>query len=60
MMMSINLMPTKGAIMPPTPQSSRLRRSNAAARAQYLAEVNPLTESMGLRVPDALAGRKYL
>src|SRR4029077_12769214 len=31
MRMSINLMPAKGAMMPPTPQSSRLRRSNAAA-----------------------------
>jgi 1,2-phenylacetyl-CoA epoxidase catalytic subunit len=36
------------------------RRSNAAARAQYIAEVNPLLESMGLQVPDPLAGRKYL
>lgn len=36
------------------------RRTNAEARAQYLAEVNPLIESMGLRVPDPDAGRKYL
>ena len=36
------------------------RRTNAEARAQYIAEVNPLLESMGLQVPDALAGRKYL
>jgi ring-1,2-phenylacetyl-CoA epoxidase subunit PaaA len=36
------------------------RRTNAEARAQYLAEVNPLIESMGLEVPDPLAGRKYL
>jgi ring-1,2-phenylacetyl-CoA epoxidase subunit PaaA len=36
------------------------RRSNAEARAQYIAEVNPLIESMGLEVPDPLAGRKYL
>ena len=36
------------------------RRSNAEARAQYIAEVNPLLESMGLQVPDPLAGRKYL
>jgi 1,2-phenylacetyl-CoA epoxidase catalytic subunit len=36
------------------------RRTNAAAREQYLAEVNPLIESMGLQVPDPLAGRKYL
>jgi ring-1,2-phenylacetyl-CoA epoxidase subunit PaaA len=36
------------------------RRTNAEARAQYQAEVNPLIESMGLAVPDPLAGRKYL
>ena len=36
------------------------RRSNAEARQQYIAEVNPLIESMGLEVPDPLAGRKYL
>ncbi|MBV9327384.1 MAG: phenylacetate-CoA oxygenase subunit PaaI [Chloroflexi bacterium] len=36
------------------------RRTNAEARAQYLAEVNPLIEGMGLAVPDPLAGRKYL
>ena len=36
------------------------RRTNAEARAQYLAEVNPLIESMGLDVPDPVAGRKYL
>jgi ring-1,2-phenylacetyl-CoA epoxidase subunit PaaA len=36
------------------------RRTNAEARAQYLAEVNPLIEGMGLEVPDPLAGRKYL
>jgi ring-1,2-phenylacetyl-CoA epoxidase subunit PaaA len=36
------------------------RRTNAEARAQYIAEVNPLIESMGLEVPDPLAGRKYL
>lgn len=36
------------------------RRSNAEARAQYMAEVNPLLEGMGLDVPDPLAGRKYL
>src|SRR5262249_49169313 len=36
------------------------RRSNAEARAQYIAEVNPLIESMGLEVPDPRAGRKYL
>ena len=36
------------------------RRANAQARDEYLAEVNPLIESMGLRVPDPTAGRKYL
>ena len=36
------------------------RRTNAEARTQYLAEVNPLIESMGLEVPDPLVGRKYL
>ena len=28
--------------------------------APYIAEVDPLIESMGLEVPDPLAGRKYL
>ena len=36
------------------------RRTNEEARQQYIAEVNPLIESMGLEVPDPLAGRKYL
>ena len=36
------------------------RRTNAEARATYMAEVNPLIESMGLTVPDPLAGRKYV
>ena len=36
------------------------RRTNAEARQQYIAEVNPLIESMGLQVPDPLRGRKYL
>jgi len=36
------------------------RRTNAEARQQYIAEVNPLIESMGLTVPDPLKGRKYL
>ena len=36
------------------------RRSNAEARQQYIAEVNPLLVGMGLNVPDPLAGRKYL
>jgi 1,2-phenylacetyl-CoA epoxidase catalytic subunit len=36
------------------------RRTNAEAREQYIAEVNPIIESMGLQVPDPLANRKYL
>jgi ring-1,2-phenylacetyl-CoA epoxidase subunit PaaA len=36
------------------------RRTNAEARQQYMAEVNPLIEQMGLQVPDPLAGRKFL
>jgi ring-1,2-phenylacetyl-CoA epoxidase subunit PaaA len=36
------------------------RRTNAEARQQYQAEVNPLIEQMGLQVPDPLANRKYL
>jgi 1,2-phenylacetyl-CoA epoxidase catalytic subunit len=36
------------------------RRTNAQARAEYIKEVNPLIESMGLRVPDPLQGRHYL
>jgi ring-1,2-phenylacetyl-CoA epoxidase subunit PaaA len=36
------------------------RRSNDEARQQYMAEVNPLIESMGLQVPSALEGRKYV
>jgi ring-1,2-phenylacetyl-CoA epoxidase subunit PaaA len=36
------------------------RRSNEEARQQYIAEVNPLIEGMGLQVPDPMKGRKYL
>lgn len=36
------------------------RRSNAQAREEYIKEVNPLIEQMGLKVPDPLKGRKYL
>src|SRR5438067_5128896 len=36
------------------------RRTNEEARQQYIAEVNPILESMGLEVPDPLKGRKYL
>lgn len=36
------------------------RRTNEEARQQFVAEVNPLIEAMGLQVPDPLKGRKYL
>jgi ring-1,2-phenylacetyl-CoA epoxidase subunit PaaA len=36
------------------------RRTNEEARQQYMAEVNPLIEQMGLQVPDPLKNRKYL
>jgi 1,2-phenylacetyl-CoA epoxidase catalytic subunit len=36
------------------------KRRNEEAREQYIAEVNPLIENMGLVVPDPLQGRKYL
>jgi ring-1,2-phenylacetyl-CoA epoxidase subunit PaaA len=36
------------------------RRSNRQAREDYIAEVNPLIEGMGLTVPDPLEGRLYL
>jgi ring-1,2-phenylacetyl-CoA epoxidase subunit PaaA len=36
------------------------RRSNAQAREEYIAEVNPLIEKMGLEIPDPLEGRLYL
>ena len=36
------------------------RRTNAQAREQYIQEVNPLIERMGLRVPDPNKGRLYL
>ncbi len=36
------------------------KRTNAEARAQYIAEVDPLIEAMGLRIPDKLQGRKHL
>lgn len=35
------------------------RRTNEEARRQYIAEVNPLIEAMGLEVPDPLKNRKY-
>jgi ring-1,2-phenylacetyl-CoA epoxidase subunit PaaA len=36
------------------------RRSNAVARQEFIAEVNPLIEKLGLRVPDPIQGRQYL
>lgn len=36
------------------------RRTNAEAREQYIREVNPLIEQMGLEVPDPYKGRLYL
>jgi ring-1,2-phenylacetyl-CoA epoxidase subunit PaaA len=36
------------------------RRTNAQAREEYIREVDPLIEAMGLTVPDPRAGREYL
>jgi ring-1,2-phenylacetyl-CoA epoxidase subunit PaaA len=36
------------------------RRTNEEARQQYIAEVNPIIESMGQQVPDPTKNRKYL
>jgi len=36
------------------------RRTNAQAREEYIKEVNPLIEEMGLKVPDPNKGRLYL
>ncbi len=36
------------------------RRTNGEARAQYVADVEPRIQVLGLVVPDRLAGRKYL
>jgi ring-1,2-phenylacetyl-CoA epoxidase subunit PaaA len=36
------------------------RRTNAQARAEYIREVDPLIETMGLRVPDPNAGREFV
>jgi ring-1,2-phenylacetyl-CoA epoxidase subunit PaaA len=35
------------------------QRSNKQARDEYLAEVNPLIEQMGLTIPDPMEGRLY-
>jgi ring-1,2-phenylacetyl-CoA epoxidase subunit PaaA len=36
------------------------RRSNTQAREEFIREVNPLIEKIGLQVPDPLQGRQYL
>ena len=36
------------------------RRSNEQARQDYQNEVNPILQGMGLKIPDPLAGRRYL
>jgi 1,2-phenylacetyl-CoA epoxidase catalytic subunit len=36
------------------------RRSNEQAREDYIDEVNPILEKIGLQVPDPLKGRHYL
>jgi ring-1,2-phenylacetyl-CoA epoxidase subunit PaaA len=36
------------------------RRTNAQARQEFVDEVKPLIEKLGLRVPDPLKDRKYL
>ena len=36
------------------------RRTNAQAREEFIREVNPLIEKMGLTVPDPLRDRQYL
>lgn len=36
------------------------RRTNEEARREYIAEVNPIIEKLGLQVPDPYRGRKYL
>jgi len=36
------------------------RRSNEEARQDYMEEVNPILLEIGLKVPDPLAGRRYL
>jgi ring-1,2-phenylacetyl-CoA epoxidase subunit PaaA len=36
------------------------RRSNEQARQDYIEEVNPILETMGLHVPDPLKGRHYV
>jgi ring-1,2-phenylacetyl-CoA epoxidase subunit PaaA len=36
------------------------RRTNAQAREEFIQEVNPLIEKIGLQIPDSVEGRQYL
>jgi len=36
------------------------RRANEKARVDYMTEVDPILEKMGLKVPDPLKGRHYM
>ncbi|MGH7826990.1 MAG: Phenylacetic acid catabolic protein [Candidatus Binatia bacterium] len=36
------------------------RRTNAQAREEFIGEVNPLIEKIGLKIPDPLQGREFL
>ena len=36
------------------------RRTNAQAREEFIQEVNPLIEKIGLEIPDPLKGRQYI
>ena len=36
------------------------RRTNAQAREEFIQEVNPLIEKIGLQIPDPLQGRQYV
>jgi len=36
------------------------RRTNAQARQEFIQEVNPLIEKVGLQVPDPRKDRKYI
>jgi ring-1,2-phenylacetyl-CoA epoxidase subunit PaaA len=36
------------------------RRTNTQARQEFMQEVNPLIEKIGLKIPDPIKGRKYL
>ena len=36
------------------------RRANEQARMDYVNEVNPILESIGLKIPDPFKGRRYM